>query len=312
MQRPAALTILLFGTLALGLGGTRPAAADTWKSVLRWQSAEPVTFVNSPSAEGCPIETPDGLSLMFASARSGLGNNDIWVADRVDLAAPWHSLSKLEGPINDDVGNDFCPTPFGRSLLFVSDRELEGTCGFALGGAGDIYLSRQSPAGGWSTPEHLACAPEGPNTQGGERSPALVETSYGTFLFYSTNGPGGDSDIFVSHMRDDGSFGPGQVVESLSSPYDDFMPNVREREQGGFEIVFSSSRPSPECAAIDSCGSQDVFASFAGHLPGQWLNPVNLGGNVNTDGAELRATLSRDGKRLVFGRSGDIYMSERE
>jgi len=140
----------------------------------------------------------------------------------------------------------------------------------------------------------------------------LVETSYGTFLFYSTNGPGGDSDIFVSHMRDDGSFGPGEVVESLSSPYDDFMPNVREREQGGFEIVFSSSRPSPECAAIDSCGSQDVFASFAGHLPGQWLDPVNLGGNVNTDGAELRATLSRDRKRLVFGRSGDIYMSERE
>lgn len=90
------------------------------------------------------------------------------------------------------------------------------------------------------------------------------------------------------------------------------MPNVREREQGGFEIVFNSDRPSQECAAISSCGSQDVFASVAWHLPGQWLNPVNLGGNVNTAGAEQRATLSRDGKRLVFGRSGDIYMSERE
>ncbi len=28
-------------------------------------------------------------------------------------------------------------------------------------------------------------------------------------------------------------------------------------------------------------------------------------------GAEQRATLSRDGKRLYFGRNGDIYVSER-
>lgn len=174
--------------MRLGLGGTRPAEADTWQSVLSWQPAAPVAGVNSPSGEGCPIETPDGLSLMFASARSGLGNNDIWVADRVDLAEPWQSPRKLEGPINDDGGNDFCPMPFGRSLLFVSDRAAEGTCGAAVGGAGDIYFSWQSPAGGWSEPQHLACAPEGPNTPGGERSPSLVETSYGTFLFYSTNG----------------------------------------------------------------------------------------------------------------------------
>jgi hypothetical protein len=101
------------------------------------------------------------------------------------------------------------------------------------------------------------------------------------------------------------------TAESLSSSFDDFMPNVREREQGGFEIVFNSNRPSKECESIGSCNTQDVFASVAWFLPGPWATPVNLGGNVNTAGAEQRATLSRDGKRLVFGRSGDIYMSER-
>jgi hypothetical protein len=112
-------------------------------------------------------------------------------------------------------------------------------------------------------------------------------------------------------MRDDGSFGPGRIVESLSSSYEDFMPNVREREQGGFEIVFNSNRPSKECERIGSCGSQDVFTSIAWFLPGPWATPQNVGGNVNTAGAEQRATLSRDGKRMLFGRNGDIYESVR-
>lgn len=313
MQHPLAMKIVLPGVLALWAGaGSGPAAADGWPPVARWTPAVPVAAINTPTfAEGCPIETPDGLSVMFASTRSGLGNNDIWAADRTGVGAPWQAPRKLEAPISVDVGNDFCPTPFGRSLLFVSDRSATGTCGSAPGGAGDIYLSRQSPAGDWSEPVHLPCAPDGPNTAGGERSPSLVETWYGTFLFYSTNGPAGDHDIFVSRMRDDGSFGPGRVVQHLSSSFDDFMPNVRERDQGGYEIVFNSNRPSKTCEQLSSCNTQDVFAAHAWFLPGPWATPVNLGGNVNTAGQEQRATLSRDGKRLYFGRNGDIFVSER-
>src|SRR5690606_24722249 len=116
----------------------------------------------------------------------------------------------------------FCPTPVrGRSLLFVSTRGGEDVCG-----DGDMYVSRQSPAGGWSEPVNLGCAPSGPNTSGGERSPSLVETPYGTFLFYSTNGTTGHQDIHVSRMRQDGTFGPGRVVEALSTEGEDLMPNV--------------------------------------------------------------------------------------
>jgi len=311
MQHRYAFKSILPATLALWLAGTGVAAADHWSPPATWQQAVPVVAVNTTFAEGCPIETPDGLSLLFASTRSGLGTNDIWAADRAEIAAPWSVPRKLEAPISLDGPADFCPNPFGRSLFFVSDRPGADTCGTAMGGAGDIYLSRQSPAGGWSEPVHLACAPDGPNTPGGERSPSLVETWYGTFLFYSTNGPAGDNDIFVSRMRSDGTFGAGRVVESVSSPYDDLMPNVRERQQGGYEIVFNSNRPSKECELIGSCGSQDVFASVAWFLPGPWAQPVNLGGAINTAGAEQRATLSNDGRRMVFGRSGDIYVSER-
>jgi hypothetical protein len=47
------------------------------------------------------------------------------------------------------------------------------------------------------------------------------------------------------------------------------------------------------------------------HLPFQWKEPVNLGSNVNSAESETRSTLSTDGERLYFGRSGEIYVSER-
>jgi hypothetical protein len=273
--------------------------------------AVPVSEVNSAVADGCPIESADGLSLFIASARpvppSGwTDGNNIWVADRSSIVAAWGAPQVIPSPISVQGALDFCPTPVrGRSLMFVSDRSGAGTCGGGAGG--DMYISRQSPAGGWSEPTHLGCAPDGPNTGGGERSPALVETPYGTFLFYSTNGTTGHQDIHVSVMRKDGTFGPGKVIDALSSPGEDLMPNVRERELGGYEMVFSSNRGN--AAATD----QDVYISFAWFLPGPWTAPVKLGSNVNTvGGVEQRATLSHDGKRLYFGRSGDIFVSARK
>ncbi|MGA8203166.1 MAG: hypothetical protein WB812_01530 [Woeseiaceae bacterium] len=287
----------------LWLAGSGPAVADhRWPT---WGPAVAETAVNTPSSEGCPIETADGLSLIIASNRDG--QLDLWAADRDTIRAPWQAPRKLEAPANSD-SNDFCPFPvWGRALLFVSERADGTGCGVT---GGDIYYTRQSPAGGWAEPVNLGCAPDGPNTPGPERSPSIVETWYGTFLFYSTNGGSGDNDIYVSRLGRDG-FGPGHVVSSLSSEFEDFMPNVRPRERGGFEIVFNSNRPSWGPHAASAMGGQDVYTSTALFLTGHWSSPVNLGPNVNTSGNETRATMSGDGKRLHFGRDGDIYVSER-
>jgi len=295
------------GALTVWLMGTGVAGAHGWFDFPSWGPAVPVSdLINlKTSAEGCPIETADGLSLLFASNQGG-EPNDIWASDRTSVAAPWQAPRRLEAPINMPAVADFCPTPIrGRSLMFVSTRAVAGACG-----DGDMYIARQSPAGGWSEPVNLGCAPLGPNTAGAERSPSLAETSYGTFLFYSTNGTTGHQDIHVSRMRADGTFGPGKVVEALSTLGEDLMPNVREREFGGFEIVFSSNRPSSPSSGHAE-GGQDVYTSFAWFLPGPWSPPVNVGTNVNTGGNEQRATLSADGKRMYFGRDGDIFVSQR-
>jgi WD40-like Beta Propeller Repeat len=287
------------------LVGSAPAAAHFFGAA--WGPAVAETDINSGSTEGCPIETPDGRSLLFASNRpNGVGGLDIWAADRTDVSSPWQEPRNVGAPVNSDAG-DFCPTPvYGRWLLFVSERSTPDSCG-----GGDIYLSRQSPADGWSEPEILGCAPNGPNSSGPERSPSVVSTWYGTFLFYSSNGGSGDNDVYVSRMGPDGRFGAGHVVESLSSDYEDFMPNVRVASNGMAEVVFNSNRPSWGRNDTPAEGGQDVYTAYAWNVAGRWSSPVNLGPNVNTPGNETRASLSGDGKRLHFGRDGDIYVSER-
>jgi hypothetical protein len=267
--------------------------------------------INTDAAEGCPIETADGLSLMFASPRTtGAGGNDIYVTDRDSLTSPWNPPVILPAPINS-LTADFCPTPvYGRSLLFVSDRPTNAGPTPPCGG-GDIYLSRQSPSGGWSEPAMLECYPKGPNFPGAERSPSLVQTAFGTFLFYSSTGHGTNHDLYMSRLGRDGKFGPGEVVKDLSTAqYNELMPNVRAREDGSFEIVFSSDRPTWG-RNQPAYGNQDVYYARSWWLSGLWSQPRNLGAGINTPTADQRATLSRDGKRMYFGSNNDLYLSER-
>jgi hypothetical protein len=115
----------------------------------------------------------------------------------------------------------------------------------------------------------------------------------------------------VSRLGRDGTFGPGKVVEDLSTEFDDIMPNVRAREDGSFEIVFASNRPTWGRGQA-AFGQQDIYYAKSWWPTGGWSAPKNLGEAVNTAGVEQRSTLSRDGKRLYFGRDGDIYMSTRD
>lgn len=296
---PRSQSRLYFATVTAGALLSVASAAWADRSSPRWSPGQLVL-----QGAGCPIETPDGLSLMVASGRPG-GHGvppdlDIWVIDRPAIGAAWSAPKNLPEPINS-ASPDFCPAPFERSLYFISAEPNPGACG-----GGDIYLSRQSPAGDWSEPVHLPCAPAGPNTPGTERSPSFIETWYGTFLFFSTNGgvAGAKEDVYVSIMNHNGEFGPGHVVHALSTPdNEDQMPTVRALDRT-FEVTFNSDRPG-------TIGGQDAYHARALLLPFWWSTPQNVGPNVNTAANETRASLSWDGQRLYVGR-GDVYVSERQ
>jgi len=273
-----------------------------------WRRATPVLEVNSPDSEGCPIESRDGLSLYFASNRAnGLGANDIWASDRAGKADSFGAPQNLGAPVNSNA-NDFCPTPVqGSYLLFVSERPGPETCN-AGPGNGDIYIIRRNAGAGWGAPRHLGCVEDGtgPNSANPEFSPSLVTTEQGTVLYFSSGVPG-SQDIYASRMRSDGTFGRPKPIREVNTDKDDRMPNVRA---DGLEMVFSSTRAT-DANGTTAFGNFDVYVSHRSSTRAHWSAPINLGDTVNTAGSETRATMSWDGRRLYFGRDGDIYTSKR-
>jgi hypothetical protein len=300
-----AVIVLEVGVVAAVAAAVAGAGVAQAKHFGDWSPAEPVPNVNDPvAADGCPIESPDGLSLYIASTRGPGGDNDIWVATRADEGDEFGAPTMLPEPVNSDA-QDFCPTPLhGKSLLFVSSRSGTDAYGTEACGGGDIYLTRRSPATGqWEPPRNLGCAPDGPNGPGTEYGPSLVETEAGTLLFFSSGALVGNNtqDIYVSRQRPDGSFGSPEPVTELNSAFDDAMPNV---SKDGREIVFASNRPGGE-------GAFDVYSSTRSSVLDPWSPAVNLGTAVNTTAPETRPSLSWDGERLYIGRAGDIYVSLR-
>src|ERR671919_3097889 len=116
--------------------------------------------LNTPFLDGCPIQSPDGLSVYMASNRpGGEGLLGIWVARRGSTSAPFGAPENLGPPVNS-AADDFCPTPVReRGLFFVSREALPGSCGL-----GDIYFTRFNRRHGWREPVNLGCAPTGPNS----------------------------------------------------------------------------------------------------------------------------------------------------
>lgn len=291
-------------TLALGSGGVYASHDDWWA----WSIARPVVEVNSVVSDGCPIESRDGLSLYIASMRIPNVGNDIFAADRASKSDPFGEPRHLDAPVNSDA-NDFCPTPIhGSYLMFVSERPGEETCD-AGPTRGDIYIVRRNAASGWGAPQHLGCIEDGtgPNSVAAEFSPSLFTTDEGTFLYFSST-ISGNHDIYQSRLDRDGRFGPPTPVEAVNSEFDDRMPNVRS---DGLEMVFSSLRPADGHGA-SAAGNFDIYVSQRSSTRRRWSTPVNLGPRVNTAGSETRPSLSWDGRRLYFGRDGDIYTSTRE
>jgi WD40-like Beta Propeller Repeat len=293
------------------------AAAASAMHFAAWSAAQKIDEIagnhpdlNTAFLDGCPIQAPDGLSLYIASNRpGGIGGLDIWVSTREKRSDSWGAPVSLPEPVNS-ASDDFCPTPLhGGGLLFVSRRVEPGvTCGL-----GDIYFARENPAYGWSDPEHLACAPDGPNSALDEQGPSFVQAQ----LYFSRSSlpPGNTGELYVSDQTGDRTFGPATAIAELNdAAANDIQPNVRK---DGREIVFSSNRSG-------GAGGQDIWTATRGSADDPWSAPVNLGASVNTSFGESRPSLSWDGEQLLFGRAGppgtgedgtgasDIHVTARE
>lgn len=253
--------------------------------------------LNTPFNDGCPILSPDGLSLYMATNRpGGQGGLDIWVAHRESTTAGWAAPIALPPPINT-ADNEFCPTPLrGRGLFFVRAPRTSMT--------GDIFRSRLD-RDGWRDPERL---PDTVNSTAQEWSPAYFEDEAGNEVLYFSSTRTGAQAIYASV-----NYGPAQPVAELNVGGDAARPNVRK---DGREIVFDSAR-------APNFGAQDVWIATRDSTAEPWGPPQHLA-SVSSTANESRASLSWDGTFLLVGStrssseigsnglpSNDIYVSTR-
>ena len=261
-----------------------------------WGAPHRIDTIDGNSAElttaytdGCAMQSPDALTLYFASNRPRFVGDtrtdlDIYVSHRASSDAAWGDPENLTAV--NTTANEFCPTPTrGGGLFFV--RSGAGDCGGPTD-PGDIYFTRRNPTHGWSAPENLGCEV---NSALGAAGPSYFETSAGNFLYFS-DGP----DIYSSEQAADGSFGSATPVAKLNSASNDFRPNVRK---DGLEMVFDSNRPG-------GYGGLDLWTSTRASVNDPWSAPTNLGSALNTSANEARASFSWDATILYFGRTGGV------
>jgi hypothetical protein len=308
-QRAVATSLVAF--VAVALAGLGYAQAGAWSPAQKLDTiGGNHADVNTTSLDGCPIQSPDGLSLYMASNRpGGRGGLDIWVATRASASVAWGAPVNLGEPVNS-AADDFCPTPVGsKGLFFVSREALPGACG-----QGDIYFTHRNGTGVWSEPERLLCAPAGPNSALDEQGPSWVSTNgklRGKKLLYfsrSSAAPAVAGDIFVSERENGARFGTATPVAELNdATANDIQPNVRA---DGLEVVITSNR-------AGGAGGQDVWVATRSAIDSSFSAPTNVGAAVNTAASETRPSLSRDGRQLLFGRApgpegnSDIYVTTR-
>jgi hypothetical protein len=270
-------------------------------------------FVNSKYNEQRPAISRNNLSLYFISDNpNGFGSFDIWVSHRTSVDTPWGTPQNL-GPNINTSGYESAPTfsPDGHWLFFGSNRP--GGCG-----GFDIYASHRKDVDddfAWEPPINLGCEINSPQDDDGPT--LLVDKEEDTTLLYFTslNRPGniGDWDIYVSKMKEDGTFGPGVLVPELSSPFRDTRTAIR---RDGLEIFITSARPGKEGAPGPLCC--DLWVSTRKDTEDSWSLPVNLGPVVNSTANNGSPALSRDGTTLYFNSdrpggfgANDLYVTTR-
>lgn len=121
-----------------------------------------------------------------------------------------------------------------------------------------------------------------------------VFTADGAAIYYTARTNGADEDIFISHKTDGTWSKPEGISDVINT---DFNEGTCTISADGKTMVFTS------CDGRESLGSCDLFITRLGE--NGWSVPQNMGPNVNSPFWDSQASLSSDGKVIVF--SSDRY-----
>ncbi|UCG59600.1 MAG: PD40 domain-containing protein [Phycisphaerales bacterium] len=205
------LSLYFYSTRPGGRGGgdiwltTRTSAGGAWKKAVNAGA-----LINSAYEDVSPNLSSDGLTLLFASNRSGgYGNYDLYISVRDSQQSPWSAPTNL-GPAVNSAHLDAAPSlsSDGLALVFHSMRP---------GGSGsyDLYCARRATIfDEWSAPLNLGSTV---NSSYSELAPSLAYD--GRSLYFSDHymlpprpGGRGIDDVWVVSIAPIVDFNGDRVV----------------------------------------------------------------------------------------------------
>ncbi len=122
-------------------------------------------------------------------------------------------------------------------------------------------------------------------------------TADGESVYYTARNNGADEDIFISKRNGESWGKPMGLSDSINTPFNEGACTI---SADGNTMVFTS------CEGRERVGGCDLFITQKRN--GQWSVPVNMGKKVNSPEWDSQASLSSDGRVLVF--SSDRYGGE--
>ncbi|MEI6049521.1 MAG: OmpA family protein [Bacteroidota bacterium] len=136
------------------------------------------------------------------------------------------------------------------------------------------------------------------NTRQNEGAQSL--SSNGSYMFFTAcDRPGGlgSCDLYFSTFFDGSWSEPSNLRSPVNTPNWESQPSI---SADGRTLFFSSSRPG-------GSGGKDIWFSRLNDK-NIWMNPVNMGKSINTDGDEMSPFIHFDGRTLYFASDGRVGM----
>lgn len=210
----------------------------------------------------------------------------VYVTELVDGRWSEPTMEPFEGlyPYN------FTVAPDGATLYFTSVRDPADHS--TLLRQSNIWRTERT-SDGWSEPEFIG--PPVNTDEDFENYPSV--TREGTLYFMSWRDEGfGKDDVYRSRLVDGEYLPPENIGAPVNTELSEIDPFIAADESF---LIFCSQKPG-------GFGGWDLYVSFQSD-DGSWSAPANLGSAVNSEAAELRPSVTPDGKYLFFtsDRSGD-------
>ncbi|NME70674.1 OmpA family protein [Flammeovirga aprica] len=269
--------------------------------------------INTKYAEIVPVLSADENMMVITSRRegstggeiddlSGLYYEDVYVTYR-DEEGEWKKVKPISKNINT-VHHDAAVgvSPDGNTLFLY---HADGKIGKNGESGGDVYQSKWNGID-WTKPKPL---PETINSAFSETH-ASISADGKSLYFTSTRKDKkalGGQDIYVSHLKADGTWGEAQNLgPNINTEHDEEGPFVHPNGK----ILYFSSK------GHEGMGGYDIFYSEWNEEQQQWGKAKNIGYPINTADHDVFYVISSDGERGYFSSiredsfgGPDIYMA---